>query len=54
MALTTDILLIGAVLGAGLTTYLWLTSDSGGESARLKVQPSLARKAGGLVLSGAF
>jgi len=54
MALTTDILLIGAVLGAGLTTYLWLTSDSGNDLARLKVQPSLARKAGGLVLSGAF
>jgi hypothetical protein len=54
MALTTDLLLIGALVGAGVTTVLYLTSGSSGESAGLKVRPALARKAGGLVVSGSF
>jgi hypothetical protein len=47
-------LLVGAIAGAAVTTYLWLSSDSGREAARLELRPSLARKAGGLVVSGAF
>lgn len=56
LALVTDILVAGAVVGAGITTYLYLTQSEGGtERARTpRVTPVATPHGGAVVLSGSF
>lgn len=55
----TDIFIIGAVAGAGVTTFFLIVDGMGQEpeavsNARLRVAPSAGREGGGLVVSGSF
>ena len=53
LAVTTDILLLGALVGAGLTTYFLLTSGKESGSAT-QVTPAFAEGYGGVNVSGGF
>ncbi len=56
LALVTDILIAGAVVGAGVTAYLFLTQEGSGteRASRPRVTPVATPHGGGLVLTGDF
>jgi hypothetical protein len=53
LALVTDILLVGTLVGAGATAYFLFTSDDGGDRmARLRISPTASAAGAGLIVSG--
>jgi len=54
LAVTTDVLLVGALVSAGLAVYLYASADDSGERADLQLAPTLARDGAGIWLGGAL
>ena len=54
LALVTDILLVGGLVGAGVTAYLIATqsSDEAEQASRLRITPVASHQGGGLLVSG--